>query len=62
MRSCVTVYGTVRYGTVRYGTNTSTGAVMYCTVPYRAVWYIYRTVRHRIENLEIPERGEADPI
>ena len=48
-------YGTVRYQ-YRYGT------VVYCTIPYRTVWYIYRTVRYRTENLEILERGEADPI
>ena len=67
----VRTYGTVRctyevmcycvwYGTVRYGT--STGTVMCCTVPYRTVWYIYRTVRYRTENLKILERGAADPI
>ncbi len=54
MKSCDNVYGTVRYQ-YRYGN------VQYrCT--YRTVWYIYRTVRYRIENLEIVERGEADPI
>ena len=48
----------VRYGKVRYG------IVLYCTVPYlyRTVLYIYRTVRYRTKNLEIMERGEADPI
>ncbi len=53
-------YDTVRYGTVpvpvRYGT------VLYGTLPYGTVWYIYRTVRYRTKNLEIMERGEADPI
>jgi hypothetical protein len=53
-------YRTVRWCTVVY--STSTGTVLYCTVPYRAVWYIYRTVRYRTENLEILERGEAGPI
>ncbi len=38
------------------------GTVLYCTVPYRTVCYIYRTVWYRPENLEIMERGEADPI
>ncbi len=58
-------YGKVRYGTVLYGTSTGTvqyGIVLYGTVPYCTVWYIYRTVRYRYENLEILERGEADPI
>ncbi len=49
---------TVRYstGTVRYGT------VLYGTVPYGMVHLPYRTAPYRTENLEIVERGEADPI
>ena len=55
----------VRYGTVLYGT--SLGTVRYCIVRYRTVLYgmvhlPYGTVRYRTENLEILERGEADPI
>jgi hypothetical protein len=62
VRSSVTMYGTVRYGTVRYQYQYRLGTVLYCTVRYRTVWYIYRTVLYRNENLEILERGEADPI
>ena len=55
-----------RYGTVVYGTSTGTvpyDTIKYGTLPYvRTVWYIYRTVRYRTENLEILERGEEDPI
>ena len=53
-------YGTVRYGIVRY--QYRYGTVLYYSVPYRVVWYIYRTVQYRTENLEILERGEANPI
>ena len=44
---CMVRYGTVRYyDTVRY--QYRYGTVLYCTVPYRTIWYIYRMVRYGI--------------
>jgi len=47
-----------RYGTVRY----CTVPVRYGTVLFGMVHLPYGAVRYRTENLEILERGEADPI
>ena len=49
-------YVTVLYGTLRYCTvpvPVQYGTELYGTVPYCTVWYIYRTVWYRTENLEI---------